>query len=92
MVAENFIFGTASRPTLESTQPPIKNSTGIHFHGVKRPPNDADEGGGPLVQITGTRRSERGTPGPTMLRMFLRFSTVDIRNKFFTPQPKSDCN
>jgi hypothetical protein len=71
-------LATASRPTLEATHPPIKNITWIPFHGVKRPPNDADEGRGPPVQITGTRRSERGTGGPTMLRMFLFSSTVDI--------------
>ena len=78
VVAETFIFGTASRPTLGSIQPPIKHTTGIPFLRVKRPANEADEKGGSPVQTTGTWRSGRGTREPTMLRMLLLFSTAHI--------------
>ena len=60
------------------TQPPTKHRTGIPFLGVKWPANEADDRGGPPVQITGTRRSGRGTHGPTVLRMLLPFSAVDV--------------
>jgi hypothetical protein len=41
-VAEVFLFSTASRPTLGSTQPPIKLVTDVLSPGVNRTRREAD--------------------------------------------------